>query len=603
MNEVKIIVTAQNQTFQEFERVRRHIAQINGDLDKLTKSLPDKLGGKTGQKAGEELRKGIQFGFKSFGDLMSAMPTELKVAGAAAGATLAAAMLPAIGATISAGVLAGLGGGAVAFGIKQAANDPAVQDAAGALGETISDHLKVLTTPFTQPTLEALDVAAQVWERNAVHLERAFVAGAKYVRPLTDAVASFANEVIPALARGVERAEPVIDAASSAIPKLGKAVASAFDDMTANADESAAALTALTDFISISIIGVGKFIGLLTEAFATTLRFGAAMSGWQEDFLEAIPAAGFFAGYMRDVNDEFERLLAIAEGRAPRVVGSVREIGSATDGLAQDTRRAAREVEALNKAFDDLFNRTMNVDKAAIRYQQAIDDLTETLRENGRTLDINTQKGRDNREAILDVVSAIEASRDAAIKAAQGSVEGTEAANRAYNKQLDALREQLRLLGYNKAEIDALINKYNILAQPLRKTITVTVVEQGGRIPARGLYAQAAGGITPAVPGYAGGGMVGGAGMIESGEYGRELGFLPPGTMMKSNAQSRTLVADALAGIGGWGGIGRSNVTLEVVPSPSAGPAFIDALIRELQWRVRGAGGGTEGVTRVFGGM
>lgn len=606
MNEVKIIVTARNDTFQEFERVRKHVAQINGDLDKLSKSLPGKLGKGPGEKAGEELRKGFQFAFGSIGEVFKAMPAEMKIAGAGAGAALGAAMLPAIGAAISGGVLAAFGAGAVAVGLKQAANDPIVQDAAGALGDSISAHMKVLSTPFNQEALVALDKASAGWQRNAVHVQRAFEAGARYVQPLVDGAMGFVDEVMPAVARAVERAKPVIDVLALGLPKLGAAVASAFDQMTAHGDESAAAIQALLDFVSMTVIAVGALVGHLTEAFHVTLKTGEMLSKWGAALVDLLPTFQFLKDYAHDAHDQFERLLAIAEGRTPGVTGAVIAMGSATDGLAQDTRRAAREVEALNKAFDDLFNRTMSVDKAAIRYQESIDALTESIKENKRNIDIGTEAGRANRQAILDVVSAIEAQRDAAIKAGGGSVAATEQANAAYNTQLELLRAQLRALKFTESQIDSLINKYNILAQPLTKRITVHVVETGARTPARGLYAQAQGGITPAMPylGAASGMMIGGFGnMTVTGENGAEIADFPPGTNVKSHPQSRTLVADALASIGGAGGVRGGVTRIEVGAAPQIADAFVDAIVRQLTFRVSAAGGGSEGVNRVFGGM
>jgi hypothetical protein len=41
-----------------------------------------------------------------------------------------------------------------------------------------------------------------------------------------------------------------------------------------------------------------------------------------------------------------------------------------------------------------------------IAMEQAIDDATQSLKDNGKTLDINTQKGRDNKKALLDLASA-----------------------------------------------------------------------------------------------------------------------------------------------------------------------------------------------------
>jgi hypothetical protein len=72
-----------------------------------------------------------------------------------------------------------------------------------------------------------------------------------------------------------------------------------------------------------------------------------------------------------------------------------------------------------------------------IALEQAIDDASKTIKDNGATLDVNTQKGRDNKTALLRIgAAALQAADDA--KKSGASTEG--AMNRGYNAFIKAAR-------------------------------------------------------------------------------------------------------------------------------------------------------------------
>lgn len=87
-----------------------------------------------------------------------------------------------------------------------------------------------------------------------------------------------------------------------------------------------------------------------------------------------------------------------------------RAIEGSTEALKEDLAAIEQRTDALKGGI------TSELD-----YLDGIAELTETLKENGDTVDLNSQKGRDNRRAILDQASAIEEMAVASVNAG-GSV-------------------------------------------------------------------------------------------------------------------------------------------------------------------------------------
>jgi TP901 family phage tail tape measure protein len=124
--------------------------------------------------------------------------------------------------------------------------------------------------------------------------------------------------------------------------------------------------------------------------------------------------------------------------------------------MASSLQDAISKGQTLDDVFKELHGAAEDWARGEIGFAQSIGDLTNTLKENGRTLDINTQKGRDNKSAILDTV-------DAAEKAAQAKLTETgsvQAASDTYNGYISQLRKTLSQAGFTKQQIDDLIRTY-----------------------------------------------------------------------------------------------------------------------------------------------
>ncbi|MEU2584507.1 phage tail protein [Streptomyces avermitilis] len=102
-------------------------------------------------------------------------------------------------------------------------------------------------------------------------------------------------------------------------------------------------------------------------------------------------------------------------------------------------------IVALNEAHRSAFD-------AETRFEGAIDAAAKSLKENGRTLDAHTDKGRANRDAL----SALAAATDEAAAAAVQSTGGWGKANEVYARGRAKLIESAMAMGYTKKQAQSL---------------------------------------------------------------------------------------------------------------------------------------------------
>jgi hypothetical protein len=185
--------------------------------------------------------------------------------------------------------------------------------------------------------------------------------------------------------------------------------------------------------------------------------------------------------------DVFNRLAAsqavygvsVEELRAmlPQYAAAIELAGGATAQLASAKARAAmnaailndglrgavREAGSLRLAFDRLHGGLIGFDEAAIEAEVAVDRLSESLKRNGKSLDIDTKAGQENKRAIIDgtlaAIDAAQAKYNQTI-ATQGEEAALRAANGEYQKYIGKLRDAMINAGMKKQAVDALLSAY-----------------------------------------------------------------------------------------------------------------------------------------------
>jgi hypothetical protein len=232
--------------------------------------------------------------------------------------------------------------------------------------------------------------------------------------------------------------------------------------------------------------GIGAFTaeGRATEGLLQSfLRSGDAANGARIQ-QEALAKAGVKTG---DAATD-------AAGSSDIFAGAMDAVGAAAKGASVD-------MSEVNKQLAEYYSRNMDAADASIAYEAAVDDAAKALKENGRTLDINTAKGRANKSALLDLAKAAGEQSRKTLEAG-GSMSTA-------SKQIDTARTKfiklaMQMNGGNRKAAEDMANKFGLTKDAVRamngeinktppaKKTTVTVPTQPATRQAQSIRAEIA---------------------------------------------------------------------------------------------------------------
>ncbi|MDG4796219.1 hypothetical protein [Micromonospora sp. WMMD1082] len=385
------------------------------------------------------------------GPVLAKVP--LGPAGAAIGAGLGLAILPPLFAALGGATLATGAAAAVAGGVVLAARDSRIQAAGKDLGRAVLGDLEnTVGARFVEPTLDGIRIIRQGWQDIRGDVDGIARASAKFVAPISRGLVGLLREFAPGLRRGLEKAGPVVRELERGLTRVGRSLGDLFDTLGDNANEGAAGLRWLFIVLDegVGVIGgaidkLGDFMRLLLAVSNTTTSIASAWS-W-------VPIVG----------DQIDRGTAnIDEMRAALEEGG--DAGSAAgDKVAGGFRRAGdaaadsgREIQTWTEFLRESLSAAMESEHAQLRFEESIDRAAEAARDGAKKgIDPNTEAGRQNRRALLDLAAAANAAAED-IKNTTGSqelaTEATERGRRNFLRAADAM-------GASATEAQNLANK------------------------------------------------------------------------------------------------------------------------------------------------
>lgn len=196
-----------------------------------------------------------------------------------------------------------------------------------------------------------------------------------------------------------------------------------------------------------------------------------------------------------EVYQEYGRLLAENADQLDETTGATEGLTGGLEGLtdaAEDTADEVRAVDssaldaadafdeldaaaqALTDAFDDLIGRNVDLDAAYSDVFEGANEVTEAFKENGATIDVNTEAGRANREAVRDQVSAL--------LELGGQLVATGTSNEDAAAQVlelrDSLVEQMIQAGLTREAAEDYIDQLGLTPENVTTSIETAGVEQ-----------------------------------------------------------------------------------------------------------------------------
>lgn len=427
------------------------------------------------EKAGDDSGRGFTAGLKkwvtgdgkglgsSFGTVfgsgfLGALKTP--ILGPALIAILTAAVVtaaPAVGAVAGGAFVTGFGGGLAALALVFAAQNERVKavwtDTLGQLGR----DMQLLSAPFQSVLVNIAGYFKRTVDDFNPYLAKAF-------SDLAQPVNQFANDFAAGLEKLIPAIGPLTSAFSAVLADLGPALtdmlSSLSDGMIKLANSVEQNPQALGDFVR----GLGDlantalgFITTLNEintGFEQLTRGTSLVEVVMKGLQGALaPLIGLFEG----VNKGVQLLNALTHGAEASgasmsaAAANTVKLAQAQGGLGDAAKHAGPAVltaaEALERAKQKaqeardqferfiattfrLQNQLLSLSGAQISFQAAIDAASASVKENGRTLDITTDKGRNNQTALNDLAKAANAQTEAMIRSGSGNVSAAAAAER-----------------------------------------------------------------------------------------------------------------------------------------------------------------------------
>lgn len=445
----KIIRASEKDVKVSANKLGKTIAEDTGDgirknRKRIGKGLDDALTDATRNSGGAFSRFAASI-VDTIDDGISGLPAELKVIlGAALIALLPVAI--ALGSALAAGIVAGLTlGGLTAIGALIAFQFTEVQDAGQRFVVDLRNMFLDLGKYLAGPVLGAMDLIRERLAGLAPELQGVFARVGDVIIPVVDSVIGALEQFLPGFRNGLASIDKFLIPLQVGFRLIGKAAGEFFETILNNDD----APEALYDLLI--------FVEDLIQFFTALVDIGLDFYGTLRDIFEFL---GIVEESGKDL-EKFSKEFGLAEGGAN---GFRKAIEGTIDPLEQETQA----VEDLNKAikqYETLLNANIN---NQIAWEQALDDFTASVKENGRTLDITTQAGRNNATALLELANAALRTRQDQIDLTH-DVDGAQAA---FEKQRAKIYEVARQMGLSQTATENLIGA--LLAIPPPKPTGIT---------------------------------------------------------------------------------------------------------------------------------
>lgn len=433
----------------------RAYIEIHADMKPFRKDLNEGIkntmkGAASG--IGQAATQGITQGLKSFrfipgtfqGILITGLAAVIIAAAPAIASALSAMFTTALG-------LAGIGAG-VALAITQS---PEIQAAGTRLGEILLNGLESAAVSFATPVLQSIAIIERRFEHLQPVIEQAFSSLAPHLTTLTQGFVDFVSNLMPGVLDAFAAAGPAIDEFASQIAHTGEILSDAFSRLSDDPETLIEGLRLAFFLLNSTIAGTAATLDLLSEAWQFWVN---SMDAATEKFRIFSPLAQGIHALLRNIQDDTTTLTPTTDA-----------YGDALLKQGEGANYAAVQGNALVETLREVWNVQLQVTNSAIAVEAAIDRVSEAFKENGKTLDIGTEKGRENISMVNDFIASAIREHEAAIAAGAG----IEETNKAYQARIRELERTLRAAGLTEAQINELVGAYRKVPDSLTTRVSV----------------------------------------------------------------------------------------------------------------------------------
>lgn len=154
---------------------------------------------------------------------------------------------------------------------------------------------------------------------------------------------------------------------------------------------------------------------------------------------------------------------------------------AAEDNLAKAHGELTSETDKMIKSFSILNDEAFAAEDAAVGYQAALDSLESSVKSNGASLDIHTEKGRANRAEISGAVQALNekiAADFAANVETKGLAAATDIATEALTRGRKKILDTADAAGYSRGEVKKMQDRMLLTPEELETQINTPGLDQ-----------------------------------------------------------------------------------------------------------------------------
>lgn len=417
---------------------------IEGFFSKMTNSVTKHF-----QDLGVQSGDAFEGGFTEFlGSVAGAVWPVLVPAAAVAASE--------VGAMFATALTGAVGAGGLVLGIKGAMRDPGVQAATKQFGSDVSAAFTDATRGFVQPVEDAVARLDRFLVSGSDSLASALQPLTKALGPIETGIEGFVNRMMPGLTAAFRNAQPVLAEFALELPGLGKSLGDFFNKISSNTGANTSALHQLFFITESAINAVGTLVQGLQKMWNGFVDFADKATGVEAKVWGWLPVVG---PQIKATHKDLDGMKA-----------SLTEAGDAAnadspkvDALTRSVTQQRQQIDALTSAWDKWTGTAMNADQANLTVHQNLLDLTDALKQNGATFDLNTRAGENNYGMLLQNLQGLKDQRQANIAAGMSQ----DQANAVYQRAADKILDMARANGLDAAKAQDLRNQVDGLKSSL----------------------------------------------------------------------------------------------------------------------------------------
>lgn len=423
--------------------VEAYEKELNGAIGRATEGHSEESGRRIGEKMSRGMKNSLTHQFRNknvfvaiasalagaLDDGISALPTEVKAAIVAGIVLVSPFVISALGAVVT----AGLGAGVAAFGVLIGAQFQSVQDASGELFRKIRTDLVTLARPMEGAILIALDIIEKRFQAMGDRFAKIFEVSSRFIAPLTEGTLDAVENLVDAIANSLEDMEPFVLELAKGFGTLGEAIGRAIRILASTGQDGVTALRDLITLVTTLILYAAGLVAIFTKVVGAIRRFAQTI----DPITRALSGFLTLVALLADASDRLA-------GKTVPVIHTNAELEEKLRGLIVVTDGETRALKKYKDAISDASDAARDHLSLLLDWEESLDRVAEALKRNGKSLDVSTDKGRENIKSFL---AAIEIAEKRNLNRVQRGELTADQAAAQFQREIGQLREMARQAG------------------------------------------------------------------------------------------------------------------------------------------------------------